>query len=112
MEIKLDKNQITKFLEDEFIDIQIGDYRVYLEIDHMDKNPFYFEFVRHRKGNIEKKTVGVANNIMELEKLKPKRPEDPSYYHNDPLCPNCRTYMIYKFEHCPKCGQKLDWSEK
>lgn len=112
MEIKLDKNQITEFLEDEFIDIQIGDYRVYLEIDHIDKNPFYFEFIRHRRDNKEKGTIGVANNIIELEKLKPKRPEDPRYYHNDPLCPNCGTYMIYKFEHCPKCGQKLDWSEK
>ena len=21
------------------------------------------------------------------------------------------TYMIYNFEHCPKCGQELRWSE-
>ena len=96
MEIKLNENQIDEFIKDEFIDIQIGEYRIYLEIDHRDKNPFYFEFLRHKREKKKKKTIGVANNIMELEKLEPKRPEDPNYYHNDPLCPNCGTYMIYK----------------
>lgn len=44
--------------------------------------------------------------------LKAARPYNSSYYHNDPLCPTCRTHMIYHFEFCPKCGQNLDWSEK
>lgn len=32
-------------------------------------------------------------------------------------CPNCNSYAIYgyefdeKFKYCPKCGQKIDWSE-
>ena len=27
--------------------------------------------------------------------------------HNS--CPNCYTPMIYRFNHCPKCGQILKW---
>lgn len=46
-----------------------------------------------------------------LQKLIPTKPDDPSWYHDYPLCPTCRTYMIYNFEHCPKCGQMLLWSE-
>ena len=53
-----------------------------------------------------------GDNFDELKKLEAARPYDPSWHSNDPLCPNCQTYMIYHFEHCPKCGQKLDWSEK
>ena len=59
------------------------------------------------------KTSGsYAHETRVFELVKAKRPHDPSYWHNDPLCPTCGTYMIYNFEHCPKCGQKIDWSEK
>lgn len=109
MEIKLIPEQAAEFIKDKYIDIQLGDnYRFYLELDR-DEAPFYFEIVQSEKN----KTVhSYAYNFFELNKLEAARPYDPSYYHNDPLCPNCQTYMIYKFEHCPKCGQKLDWSEK
>ena len=108
MEIKLTPEQAAEFIEDKYIDIQLGDnHRFYLELDR-DEAPFYFEVVQSEKN----KTIhGYAYNFDELRKLEAARPCDPSYYHNDPLCPNCRTYMIYHFEHCPKCGQKLDWSE-
>ena len=109
MEIKLTSEQAAEFIEDKYIDIQLGgNHRIYLELDR-DGAPFYFEVVESEKN----KTVhGYAYNFDELKKLEAARPYDPSWHSNDPLCPNCQTYMIYKFEHCPKCGQKLDWSEK
>ena len=108
MEIKLDKNQIEEFHEDNYVSIELGDIRFYFETDR-DGAPWYFEIVQRKNGKTIK---GCAHDMSELEKLLPKRPTDPSYYHNDPLCPKCGTYMIYHFEHCPRCGQKLDWSEE
>lgn len=109
MDINLTREQINDFLKDEYININLGDYRIYMEISHEKKDIWYFELIKSKNG----KTIqGYAHDISELELLESKRPEDPSWYHNDPLCPNCQTYMIYKFEHCPRCGQKLDWSEK
>lgn len=110
MEINLSDSQSTEILEDEWITVEFSKgaakYRLYLELDE-DKNPFYFEIVRLENGKTIK---GYAFNTEDLDKLIAAKPDDPSYYHNDPLCPTCRTYMIYKFEHCPRCGQKLDWS--
>ena len=105
MEIICTEEQVKEFLDDEFIEITIGNHRIYAELDR-EKNFWYFEMVKSNNG---KTLQGYAYDITELEKLKSKR---PNYYHNDPLCPNCGTYMIYQFEHCPKCGQKTDWSEK
>lgn len=107
MEINLTEEQTLQVVENEYINIKFGEYRLFLELDR-DKEPWYFEIVHSRNG----KTIrGYAHDVSELELLIPQKPHDPSYYHNDPLCPHCSTYMIYKFEHCPKCGQKLDWSE-
>ena len=106
MDINLTQKQAEEFLNDEYININLGDYRIYMELTR-EKDIWYFEFVKSKNG----KTIqGYAHNVSQLELLNPKRLNDPSWYHNDPLCPNCGTYMIYKFEHCPKCGQKLDWS--
>lgn len=110
MEINLTQEQINKFLEEGYVIVNIGDYRFYVELGgSCDDDIWYFELVKFKDG----KTVqAYTHDIRDLELLKPKRPRDPSWYHNDPLCPHCQTYMIYNFEHCPKCGQKLDWSEK
>lgn len=108
MDINLTQKQAEEFLNDEYININLGDYRIYMELTR-EKNIWYFEFVKSKNG----KTIqGYAHDVSQLELLNPKRLNDPSWYRNDPLCPNCGTYMIYKFEHCPKCGQKLDWSER
>lgn len=108
MDINLTQKQAEEFLNDEYININLGDYRIYMELTR-EKDIWYFEFVKSKNG----KTIqGYAHNVSQLELLNPKRLNDPSWYRNDPLCPNCGTYMIYKFEHCPRCGQKLDWSEK
>ena len=109
MEIRATDEQVKEFQEDRYVDIQIGDYRIYMEPRDDNKGFYYAEIVKSKNGKTEN---GYAFDYTELEKLQPKRTDDPSWYHNDPLCPNCQTYMIYHFEHCPKCGQKLDWSEK
>lgn len=108
MEIKATEEQAKELLEDCYADITLGNYRVYLELNK-DGSLWYAELIKSKNGKTEQ---GYAFDTEELGKMIPKRPRDPSYYHNDPLCPTCGTYMIYKFEHCPKCGQKIDWSEK
>lgn len=108
MKIELTKEQIDKI------------YNGYLEIDLDDGAGLYFEFNSSDKsflyGEIfNPKGIGRREKFCfdaeDLGKLIPKKPTDPSYYHNAPLCPTCGTYMIYNFEHCPKCGQELRWSE-
>lgn len=109
MKIELTNEQISQFLEDQYVNIKMGDYELYFETSNYDNTPCYFEIIQKKNDKTLKMYV---LDTGELELLKPKRPHDPSYWHNDPLCPNCGTYMIYNFEHCPKCGQKIDWSEK
>lgn len=109
MEIKLTPEQVAEFIKDKYIDIQLGNnLRFYLGLDR-DEAPLYFEVVQSEKNKMVHKHI---YNFYELKRLKAARPYNPSYYHNDPLCPSCRTHMIYHFEYCPKCGQNLDWSEK
>jgi len=92
-------------------------------VDCGDGREFYFEFntdcaftygeLQNSKSTVE---AGYARTYWfdtdGLNRLYPTKPRDPSYYHNDPLCPTCGTYMIYKFECCPRCGQALDWRER
>ena len=108
MKIELTNEQVSQFLKDNHISIKIGDYELYFETDNYDSMPFYFEFTYNRNGKTLK---SYAYDTNDLELLKPKRPA-VSYWLNKPLCPNCGTHMIYNFEHCPKCGQKIDWSKK
>ena len=119
MKIKLTGDQINEILNDSYLDITSDcGFGIYLEVgtdpsatgkppidDHAMLGFKYGEISQNRRH-------AYVFNREDLELLKPKRPADPSWYHNDPLCPNCQTYMIYKFEHCPRCGQKLDWSER
>lgn len=110
MKFTLTDSQTAEVLEDEWISFEFSEkgstYKLYLEVDR-DKEPSYFEIIHSRN---EKTIKGYAFATKDLDKLIAAKPDDPSYYHNEPLCPTCRTYMIYKFEHCPRCGQKLDWS--
>ena len=108
MDIKVTSEQEKEFLEDKWVNIIIGDYKIYLELTNQD-DLFYFELIKSKNGKTEQ---GYAHDVSQLELLIPKRLRDPSWYHNDPLCPNCGTYMIYNFEHCPKCGQKIDYSNE
>ena len=49
MEIKLTPEQAAEFIEDKYIDVQLGDnLRFYLELDR-DNDPYYFEVVQSEK---------------------------------------------------------------
>lgn len=110
MEIKLTNEQCEQIFKDGWINITVGNnHWIYIEFDDC-SDFWYFELVRTDNTGKHKKYYAYDTN--DLDRLRAKRLCDPSYYHNDSLCPNCGTYMIYRFEHCPKCGQKLDWSEK
>lgn len=59
--------------------------------------------------------------IKALEKQIPKKPDiwgdgyaDGQLVYDSYDCPNCgKTYELDydDYDYCPKCGQKLDWSE-
>lgn len=108
MKIELTDEQMNQALQEWWCEItHTNGFRIYCEIDS--EGGFqYGEYYPPGKGRRDAFYV----DADDIRRKTPRRPSDPSYYHNDPLCPSCGTYMIYHFEHCPKCGQKLDWSEK
>jgi len=108
MTIELTPEQLEELKDDGYLDIKLtNQQRLYVEMDA--ENGMYFEYFEYIEGTHRKK---FCFGREELNKLLAQRPHDPSYYRNDPLCPNCGSYMLYPFDYCPKCGQKLDWSEK
>lgn len=110
MQIVLTDEQYEQLKNDRWIEIKAPDnkgIRLYVEYSEtMDLD--YFE--SYHTNLPAKNRRDYALGSEDLEKLRPKKPDDPSWYHNKPLCPNCGTYMIYNFEHCPKCGQEIEWS--
>lgn len=66
---------------------------------------------------IEKAIEAIAKQIPQKPKIKDK--DFVSYSYD---CPCCEGYLVSviadelcvgaKYEYCPKCGQKLDWSEE
>ena len=109
MEIKLTEEQYDQIRQDRVLDISapINGIRVYIEYsENMDAD--YIEIYHRERPVFSRRDYAFC--FEDLEKLKAKKPSDPSWYHDKPLCPACGTYMIYNFEHCPKCGQKIDWS--
>ena len=110
MTIKLTKEQMDEVLESGVLSVEHDNdrisFRLYTEIS----NYLDLEYIEVYGKMDERRIQTYALCKEELQLLLPKKPSDPSWYHNYPLCPNCGTYMIYKFENCPKCGQHLDWS--
>lgn len=109
MRIDLTEEQYKELKEDGVLDIAAPgkgirlyvEYSETMDVDYIEA--FHDELPKHNRRDY-------ALGWEDLEKLRPKKPDDPSWYHNKPLCPNCGTYMIYNFEHCPKCGQEISWS--
>lgn len=89
MKVELTKEQAEELVEDGSADIVIGDYGIYLELNR-DGSLWYMELFKKKNGKTEQ---GYAFDTEMLEKLMPKRPNDPSFCHNDPLCPNCGADM-------------------
>lgn len=75
------------------------------------------EAIKDIKENIQPSVGGKSLEmaISALEKQIPKKPiENPAddtclYYEN--YCPSCENLLVVRYKHCPKCGQKIDWSE-
>ena len=109
MEIKLTDEQYQKLKEERTLDIEGNNNKFHLYIEYSENLDLdYIESYHTDKPVYTRRDYAVSKE--ELELLKPKKPIDPSWHHNYPLCPNCGTYMIYYFENCPKCGQHIDWS--
>ena len=108
MKITLSDGDMNDVKTDGFLEIKHpSGFSIYVEVNSEDCRFEYGEYSQPGKGR-----KSFCINSDDVLRITPRRPHDPSYYHNYPLCPSCGTYMIYHFEHCPKCGQKLDWSEK
>lgn len=72
------------------------------------------------------RSIGTVSECREaVEKQRAKKiiyeTEDDREYE-DYICPNCKNCLqqrrkgatritIYKFKHCPDCGQAIDWSD-
>ena len=106
MELKLTPEQEKEFLEDKYINIVGTEHRIYAELDR-DDYFWYFELINSKNGRTQK---AFAHDVSEMELLNAHRPYIG--LNHEPKCPNCSTEMIYQFQFCPKCGQKLDWSEE
>ena len=77
----------------------------------------YYEICDHTRAEENAKTA-----IEALEKQLPKRPNfegdgyasDGTFVYDTWECPNCGEYYEVDYDdydYCPKCGQKIDWSE-
>ena len=103
MRIQLTPEQAAEFAKDGWLSVDTPDNQGFIYVEISD-GPDYFEL-----GKGKDKVCISSDDIL---RLKPRRTRDPSFYQNDPLCPSCGTYMIYNFNYCPKCGQKIDYSEE
>lgn len=64
---------------------------------------------------IDKQLLDVCNiAISAIEKQIPKKVEHLEDYPTDRDCPNCFSNLASydkTIQHCPYCGQALDWSD-
>lgn len=59
--------------------------------------------------NADELSEALQMAIQALEKQIPKKPIDRCMYEE---CPTCGNVEIVFCQHCPDCGQKLDWSDE
>lgn len=98
MEINLTNEKLKEFKKDSWLEIRCNDdLYIYIELN-MDNN-FYSE-IKYNKSHY-------AFDNEDLEKLDDK--DILRWGNGEPRCPSCGTSMIYNFDYCPKCGQKLKW---
>ena len=51
-------------------------------------------------------------NSEDLSLVKQEPPYHPQGWTEYVACPKCFIPMIYKYDHCPKCGKSIDWSKE
>ena len=81
------------------------------------------EAIKDIKENIQSSVGGKSLEmaIAALKKQIPKKPDlegdgyaDGQLVYDTWICPNCeKRYEVdyEEYDHCPYCGQKIDWSE-
>ena len=107
MEIILTPEQKKEFVEDGWLEVKADGHRVYIECSR-DGGFNYGEIVHSKNG----KTIdGYCFDCVMLGKLSPKKVQRSYYYNHEPQCPSCSSFVGYKFDCCPRCGQALDWRE-
>ena len=116
MRIELTPTQREQIVADGCLVVVIDDlHDIYIDYrsgDDSTRNELCAEYVEVEQRNRIGEPMSLRATATEFQKLRPMKPHDPSFYHNDPLCPHCGLYLIYNFECCPKCGQAIDWRER
>lgn len=109
MKIELTKEQYEQLKDvDGALDIVLTDGHV-LYFEFYDDMGFrYAEVIQTKIPG--RKSFGFDDEM--IKKTRPERVRERSYYsHGDLVCPTCGASAEFKFDYCPKCGQKLDYSE-
>lgn len=101
MEINLTEEKINELKKDGFLEINYNnDFYVYIELDNA--ADFYCEVKNHSSKH--------CFDNHDLEKLEDKKVL--RWGSGEPRCPSCSTPMIFNYDYCPKCGQKLLWNKE
>ena len=110
MKINLTDEQLNQILKDGFLDIcSDTGFGIYVEVGK-DMNFQYFEINHSKETRKLGHRSGYCFNDEDIKRLLSAKPRS-GYHSDDPLCPNCEAHLIYKFEHCPKCGQAIKWEK-
>lgn len=90
-------------------------------IESMIQSNKNFESKNDCENLVRKKNI-LQKAIEALEKQTPRKPDfiadgyaDGVLVYDTWLCPNCeQAYEVEydKYDFCPRCGQKIDWSEQ
>lgn len=108
----MDEKKVREAIE--FLQIQIRKLEEQKDWDEYGQ-PLYSETL-----DMAVEQYGIA--IEALEKQLAKKPNfegdgyapDGTFVYDTWICPSCREYYEVDYDdydYCPKCGQKIDWSE-
>lgn len=104
MKITLNEEQLEQLAEEQYLDIQLNNgSSLYFEFNK-DLTFSYCEIINPKSTN-RRKTYSFGTE--ELAKMDETIPYYPFSNIHNPQCPQCMTPLIYKFDYCPKCGQKI-----
>ena len=109
----MDEKKVREAIKALKITIDIGEQKIE-----------YNKTFEHKNDNepIEKSIEHAKTAIEALEKQLPKKPNfegdgyapDGTFVYDTWICPSCGGYYEVDYDdyvYCPKCGQKIDWSE-
>lgn len=104
MTITLNDEQLAELNMDKYVTIELGSCQIYIE---RYENFYYFEWYEYNDEGERVKCV--AFDTGDLAKLEHVSPVER--YKEELVCPSCNTAVgDYKYNCCPKCGQRLKWT--